>query len=834
MPRSREPMISRTLARALIFSGALALCLGARPRVLFAQDQERKEDVKAREEYFWQQRSYPSTVRPYEQMERARMSVLAQRPSQFNLALLASVAGGWRSLGPNGLYGADGGFFSSGAMLDIGRVTAVAPTAGALFIGTASGGVWRSTSGGYWTPLTDGQCNLTVGALTVDAADPNVIYAATGEYNTNSWGCGILRSTDGGTAWTQLGASSFRVQIGSTPAGSASFAKLLVLRPPGGGISNTVLLGATNVAIFRSFDGGATWALALTGATASLVAHPTRAGTVYAGNSDNFTAANRGVYKSTDNGASWSSLPALPGVATDNIQRIELAVTPAAPDLVYAAVGGGDSKLLGLFVWNDASGQWTRLAAAGLYTNANRGDFGAQSWYDLAIAVDPRDANRVYLAGVRGFRSLDGGANFSPMAADVHVDWHSLAIDASNPDVVYAGTDGGVFVSLDRGNTFSSRNAGLTVTQYYPGISASPNGSIIMGGAQDNGTQVYTGSMYWNGLLSGDGGYSAINYDDPSIMYSEAQWDDNSGAFIVRFDDVSARLRTSGINAGDRAAFIPPLVMDPVTSTTLYFGTHRLYKTTNEGASWTPISTDLSKGSGSITTIAVSKIDPRTIYVGASDGGVNVTRDGGVTFTPSTSGLPNRHVTRIAIDPSDATHALLTVSGFASGHVFETKNAGALWTDISNSLVDAPANSVAFVPGVGVMVGTDVGVFQAATPGDLWVSGPAGLPNVIVQDLIYVPGANMVLAGTYGRGMFAYTVGGETPVLRGDVNNDGKVDAFDALLIQQALVGSLPASTAIYPRGDADCNQAIQTADAVYVLRAAVGLGSTSCVNTVK
>jgi hypothetical protein len=108
------------------------------------------------------------------------------------------------------------------------------------------------------------------------------------------------------------------------------------------------------------------------------------------------------------------------------------------------------------------------------------------------------------------------------------------------------------------------------------------------------------------------------------------------------------------------------------------------------------------------------------------------------------------------------------------------------------------------------------------------------MPNVIVQDLIYVPGANMVLAGTFGRGMFAYAVGGETPVLRGDVNNDGKVDAFDALMIQQALVGTLPTGTTVYPRGDADCNQAIQTADAVYVLRAAVGLGSSGCVNTVK
>jgi photosystem II stability/assembly factor-like uncharacterized protein len=275
--------------------------------------------------------------------------------------------------------------------------------------------------------------------------------------------------------------------------------------------------------------------------------------------------------------------------------------------------------------------------------------------------------------------------------------------------------------------------------------------------------------------------------------------------------------------------------MDPVTSTTLYFGSHRLYKTTNEGTLWSPISGDLTKGSGSITTIAVSKIDPQTIYVGASDGQVNITRDGGTTFVPITAGLPNRYVTRIAVDPADATHAVLSVSGFSSGHVFETKNAGVSWTDISAGLVDAPANAVAFVSGVGIMVGTDVGVFQTATPGTSWVPGPAGIPNVIVQDLIYVPGANMVVAGTYGRGMFTYTVGGDAAVLRGDVNADGKVDAADALLIEQSLVGIIPVSIMVYPRGDADCNFALQSADVVYVLRTAVGLASPGvCVNTVK
>src|SRR6202795_738670 len=191
----------------ILFGVCLAICLDAYGHSMVAQTAgEPKEDVGAREEYFWFQRSYPSTERPYAQMERARLAVSAQKQLQL-AAFSAGVPGGWRSLGPSGVFHADNGFFSSGPMLDAGRVTAIAPTpAGSLFIGTASGGVWQSSNGGYWTALTDAQCNLTIGALSIDAADPTVLYAGSGEYNTNSWGCGILRSTDAGVSWTQLGA----------------------------------------------------------------------------------------------------------------------------------------------------------------------------------------------------------------------------------------------------------------------------------------------------------------------------------------------------------------------------------------------------------------------------------------------------------------------------------------------------------------------------------------------------------------------------------------------------------------------------------------------------
>ena len=826
----------RSFVRAMRSLGTTAVVLAALVSPALAQRRgEPDEDIEAREAYFWMQRSYPSTVRPYEAMLRARLAASSGTSVLRSLsASSSSFAGAWRPLGPSGIFGADNGFFNSGPQLDAGRVTAVAPspTGGPLVIGTASGGVWRSTFG-VWAPLTDNECALTTGAVTVDPADPNVIFAGTGEYNQNSSGCGLLRSINGGSSWTALGASTFRF----TSGGSVAFSRILVDRPAGGSENSIVLIAGTNAAVYRSADGGAGWTNVLTGATAGLLAHPTRTGVVFAGNSDNSNSARRGVYRSSNGGATWSLLASLPGVNVSIVGRIELAASAAAPDQVYALVAdrNSPSKLIGLYVWNDAASTWSTRSAAGVYTGDGRGDFGGQGTYDLAIAVDPRDEKRVYVAGIRGFRSTDGGDTFKPMGMEIHCDWHTIVVDPRNPDILYAGTDGGVFVSTDAGDSWTSRNAGLSITQYYPGISISPDGSKVMAGSQDNGTHTYTGSPLWNGFSGGDGGYTAINYRNPSIAYGEAQWS-AGGAYIVRKDATSSALRTTGIVATDRGAFIPPLLIDPVTPTKLYFATHRLYRTTDEGRNWLPISGDLTKGTGRIMTVAIAKSDSLTIYTGTSDAVVQISRDGGATFTNISAGLPTKTVTRVVIDPDDAAHALVTVSGFGTGHVFETTSAGASWKDITGSgLIDAPVNAAAFVPGLGIMVGTDVGVYQSSDGGVTWQRGPAGLPTVIVQDIVYVPATKQVVAGTFGRGVFAYTIGVEAGVLRGDVNLDGKVDAFDALLIQQAIVGSLPTGTVAYPRGDANCNGVIDAGDVLLVLKVSVGLPTTnSCVNTVR
>lgn len=809
-----------TMLAACATIGAVA-SMRAQARVTERPD----EDVNGREEWFWALRSYPFAERPYAKMAELQ-EALAQSLARMSAAATSApvLGGAWRPLGPDGLW-----VF----LLETGRIAAILPAAtpgDPMYVGTASGGVWRSTNNGIsWTPLTDNQCSLNTGALARDPSNASTVYAATGEGNQGTGGCGVLRSADGGDTWT-VGLQGLK----NAATGQGGPFTSLVVDPTGAGTSSSVLLGTTlfsNAGIVRSTNAGATWSVVLnTGPASSLVAHPTRAGTYYAGNRVTTPATSRGVWHSVDNGLTWTPLPPLPVTDVNTIGRVEVAMSQAAPTFVWALVGDRSTNgFLGLFRYDETADAWTQLSATGVTSV-----FGVQQTYDLVLAVDPLDPKLISIAGVTAFRSADGGATFTPWAREVHSDWHVLVYDRNDPSVMWAGTDGGVYYSADRGATWVSRSAGLSITQFYPGVSVNPLGTRIAGGSQDNGTHVYSGTPFWDVFSGGDGGYTAINYKDPNIQWGETQWSANTNGNIFRRDLTGTQRRATGLVNADRAQFIPPLVMDPVNPSKLYFGTFRLYRTANEGQLWTPITTDLTNGTGTITTIAISPVDTNTIYVGTNDGRALISRDYGATFTPAT-GLPARSVTRIVPYPTDPSRALITVSGFGTGHIFETTDGFASAVhNISGNLLDAPADVSLYIPSAGViLVGTDVGVFQSADDGVTWQLGPTGLPNVVVQDLVYRPAVNLLVAGTYGRGMFAYDVGTATPVLRGDASGDGKIDAFDALLVQQTLAGAAPSTSAIYPRGDANCNGRIDAADLALILRAAVGLPNPgACVGT--
>ena len=824
-----------TLSRAV-------LCLAFLAPMLRAQEEHEGADfLRRRKAWFEEQRAYPNAEVNWEAIARARRLV-TERTGLMGIASIASaVSGSWVPMGPSGFFGV--GYWDSGPQVDAGRVDAIAlhPTrSGTMFVASPYGGIWSTTTAGAsWTPLFDSQCTLQMSTVKIDPVNPNLVYAAAA-YSSGASGCSLMRSTDGGATF-----ANYNGNLGFA-AYSGGFINEFYIDAASAGTtsSTTMLFNFSRSGIYRSTNSGATWSHPLTyGYVSSIVGLPGKPGVLFAGVADyaNTSSNLSGLYRSQDNGLTWTQLPA---GSTDftSAGRFQLAVSPAQPNTVWVIAASKSSTFMSISRYDDSAGQLTALAAAGIdLSSGGRTQFGAQGTYDLDIKLDPGNAQRVYIAGVRAFRSNDGGATFAPMGTEIHCDWHMIVVDPRNPLQLYAATDGGVYSSNDGGDHWVSRNAGLSIAMYYPGISQHPTDpNVVLGGLQDNGSLLANGTSIYNAVMGGDGGFAAINYLSPATLWTTCQWSRTSGPCIQR--RVPAGLGFSypnvstGINAADRAQFIPPLIMDPVTPTTLYFGTMRLYRTVNDGVLWTPLSGDLTKGTGSIKSIAVAPSDPLTIYVGTSDGNVQVTRDGGVTFTLSATGLPNRAITDFAVDRADPTRAVITVSGTGAAHVFLTTNAGQSWNSVSGNLLDMPVSAVVMIDDGPnhFFVGTDAGAFETTDGGLSWTSTPSGLPNVVVNDLSYNPVSRQLVVATYGRGLFSYSLASPTAVLRGDVNRDGVVNAFDALLIQQALLGlQLPLGFTSMPHGDTNCNGKLEVADALITLRAAVGLTTAgACVGT--
>lgn len=737
----------------------------------------------------------------------------------------------WRPLGPAGLFinqESFGGVY--GGELKSGRVNSIAyhPTdSRTMYIGS-QGGVWKTINGGTtWAPITDLQCTPSIGAVVVDPVNPNNLYVATGDgRGFVQAGCGVLRSTDGGNTWTPPATGALQGQF--------TF-HMALDRRTAGSVNSTTVVAATNRGVYTSTNSAQSWSQRIIGFATSVIADATRDGLFYAsvvqGNSNPRTT----VWRSADGGLTWNALPS-PLASGATFARIELASSPAAPDQIFALAGNLETRaFIGLYRWDDAQQRWVQLAVQGLVTSGDAypATFGEQSEYDLLLGVDPRNANRIWIGGVGTFRSDDGGQTFRHTAPNVHVDFHVMAFSPSDPTQVAVGTDGGVYLSYDAGRTFRARNQGLAISQVYQGISVHPSGQWVFAGLQDNNAIYYTGSSIWGNLsLLGDGGWTVVNRTDPSTIWVTHSFSN----FVLRqARGTKEEDRSTGINSQDRGGPPRPLVMDPVSTSTLYFGTHRLYRTTNEGLNWQLIADDITRGSGYITALAVAPGDSRVIWAGTSDGNLAVSRDAGANWLVLQFATA-RTFSRIIIDPADVNHVIATGSTLNAPRATETRDGGqSFFAGIGLNLPDIPVHVGLQIPNSNLfMVGTDAGVLQTVNGGATWTQGPPGLPVSIIHDLVYSPITGTVYAATFGRGVFAFRPGATPPVLRGDVDRDGRLSAQDALHIQQALVGlELPSGRSAYPEGDANCDGRLTAVDALLVLRSVVGLpNSGACVGT--
>ncbi len=706
-----------------------------------AQSVAQDDNPILRWEYFYNQRAYPfGTIAPGA-LSAARQQLSTVLPG-FRALGPSITTTPWQQIGPERI---------PLSIQSAGRLSAIAvhpANPSIIYIGAAQGGVWKTVDGGSsWTPLTDQQCSLAMGSIALDPVNPDIVYAGTGEQHFSGdsyYGCGVLRSADGGATWTRLEASVFTT---SAPGPGARVSRVVIDPATAGTTTNTTVLVASDFGLYRSTNSGASWTSVLTGTATDLVMDPTNSAVLYAG------IFADGVSKSIDGGVTWSALTT--GLPTAGVGRVNLAIAPSAPQTLYAAVHNTSGNgLSGIFKTTDGGNAWTQLSA----TNAG---CGAQCWYDMIIAVHPTNPDTVYFGGISLFRSTDGGTNFISIGGNIHVDQHFLTFDTQNPDIVYVGNDGGIYKSSDAGSTWSTLNTNLVITQFYPGVSLHPTDpNVAMGGTQDNGTVGFTGTADWDLLFGGDGGFTAIDLRDRTVRYTETQWTASAGfSGPRRSDGGSFGLKTAGIDVSDRALFIPPLVMDRVDPQVLYFGTFRLYRTTDRAESWVPISSDLTTG-GSISAIAVSLSDPAVIYAGSSTGDLHVTMDGGGAWTAINASLPNRFITDIALHEVDPRIALVTLSGFGSGHVFKTTDAGASWLDVSANLPDVPVNAILIEPGTPsiVYIGTDLGTFVSTDGGSSWSPFNDGLPQVAVFDLAIMPNTGILLAATHGRGMFSRLV----------------------------------------------------------------------------
>jgi photosystem II stability/assembly factor-like uncharacterized protein len=685
-------------------------------------------------DYFFRQRAFPSGKVSYEAYHNAILQA-ANLKETANKRTKSEKSLNWQFAGPNNL----GGRVSCVAMPKSSSTT--------IYVGAASGGVFKSIdAGATWTPIFDAQPSLSIGDIAVAPSDSNTIYVGTGESNCGGGGMtydgmGVYKSTDGGATWASVGLDSTRNtgRIAINPVNP----NIVFVATMGDLFGTTPQRG-----IYRTMDGGTTWQQVLyvsdsTGGT-DLAINPQNPDTIFAAmwervrtpSNEDYGGNQCNIYRSVDSGSTWTILTSGLPANSASTGRIGIGISPSSPATIYASICNNTGGYQGFYQSTNNGNSWT-LKNSGI----NVSSYG---WWNGRVTVDPTNANTVYCVAFDLNKSTNGGSSFSTLPTN-HVDQHACYINPNNNNFVLEGNDGGLDISTNGGGSFTNANT-LPIMQFYSVDIDYQHPTNLYGGAQDNGTnRTLTGNINdWANVYGGDGFYCAIDpLNDANKSYESQYGAASFGTF------------------GSRENWCTPFVLDPIVPTTIYYGAEKLYK------NGTAISADLTYGAGTgnlvygtITTISVSKVNNQVIYVGCDDGRVQVTRNGGGTWTDITAGLPVRWVTRVTADPIYDSVGYVTISGYKYDeylpHVFRTTNYGAAWTDISGNLPEAPVSELVVDPNNNniLYAGTDVGVYVTSNLGNTWQLLAPGMPNVPVTMMKLYNPTRILVAATYGRSMY--------------------------------------------------------------------------------
>jgi photosystem II stability/assembly factor-like uncharacterized protein len=685
-----------------------------------------------------------------------------------------------------------------------GRISAIAVVEGkpsTLYVAAASGGLWKTTNNGTtWTPVFDNQATASIGDVAVSKSDPDVVWVGTGEANARnsvSWGDGVYKSTDGGKSWKNMGLADSE-HIGR-----------IIIHPKNPDIVYVATLGRLwgpnpERGVYKTTDGGVTWkAVKQIGEDTGFVdlamdfnepdtlyaaAYKVRRDAFAGGNPATQFGADAGLYKTTDGGKTWRKLTT--GLPTRPIGRCGIAVWRKDPSVLYAVVQTDRTDISAMPGQPPRSGD--KIETGGVFCSADKGESWAKvndlcprPFYFGQVRIDPTDDQRVYVLGVTLFVSTNGGKSFRADAPETHADHHALWIDPADPQHLIYGTDGGVFVSYDRG-AHCEHLQNLPIGQFY-GIALDMRKPYrVFGGLQDNGTWGGPSRTHnregitaadWFRILSADGYLCQCDPTDSDTMYAESQW----GA-VRRLDlhtgaATEIRPRPKRDEPVYRFNWSSPMLVSPHNAKTLYFGGNHVFKSVNRGDTWEVLGPDLTRGEPgpnkyaghTITTIAESPLKAGVLWAGTDDGKVQMSTDGGRAWTDVSAKLPDlpdeRWVTRVECSPFDAATAYVSIdrhrNNDRSPYVFKTTDNGVKWKAITANLpAGGPVHVIRADPRSPdlLFVGTEFGLFVSVNGGASWRQVHRGLPTVAVHDLAIHPRDRELVIATHGRSIFVMDI----------------------------------------------------------------------------